>query len=179
MASFRILLPLLLLGLIEIKAAEISGLSYQDALKVAMSHFNKNSEEKNSYWITATEAQTKWDSESKEPQHLGFTVQETECLKTETNPLIECTIKTDGKVKHCQATVQFISHSETDVQVHCSPVPSNQMVKRTKRGARRGLTKVLKKIFGSIVKKAVSKGVAEGLKAVDEARKAEKKGKKH
>uniref|UniRef100_A0A5F8GUW0 Retinoic acid receptor responder protein 2 n=1 Tax=Monodelphis domestica TaxID=13616 RepID=A0A5F8GUW0_MONDO len=164
MASFRFLLPLLLLGLIEIKAAEISGLSYQDALKVAMSHFHRKSEVKNSYWITATEAQTKWDRKSKEPHHLGFTVQETECLKTETHTLSKCTIKKDGKVKHCQATVQFISHSETDVQVHCSPVPSNQMVKRTKRE----ISKILEEIFSTVIKIFIPKGFYKGIQLVNE-----------
>ncbi|XP_044533086.1 antibacterial peptide PMAP-36-like [Gracilinanus agilis] len=176
MASFRILLPLLLLGLIEVKATEVRGLSYFDALTIAMSYFNGKSEEKNAYWISAIEPQLKWDDKSKEPHYMGFTIQETECLKTETRTPSRCDLKKDGKEKYCQAAVKFIRDGEAEVSIHCSPVASNTMIKRTKRGISKfpKIPKFLTKIIKGIFTHAISEGVTQIAEAVHEAKKDKK-----
>ncbi|XP_007499740.2 antimicrobial protein CAP18-like [Monodelphis domestica] len=174
MASFRILLPLLLLGLMEVKATEVRGLSYYDALTIAMSHFNSKCDEKNAYWITAITPQLKWDRKSKEPHRMGFAIQETECLKGETRTPSKCAFKKDGEEKYCRAAVKFICDGEADVWVRCSPMASNTIVRRSKRGIK--VPGFVKKFLKDVVSETISHSIPKAISAVDKLIKKKKKG---
>nr|XP_020854908.1 cathelicidin-7-like [Phascolarctos cinereus] len=95
MAGFRIGLPLFLLGLIEVKAANIKGLTYYDALTMAVTYFNKETDEKNSFWFTAAEPPPDWNT-SREPYHVSFTAKETDCLTAENITPVTCAFKKNG-----------------------------------------------------------------------------------
>ncbi|XP_072455563.1 cathelicidin antimicrobial peptide-like [Notamacropus eugenii] len=98
MTDFRIMLPLLFLGLIEVKATNNQGLSYFDALTIAVTYFNEETNETNSFWLTAAEPQPHWNNTSREPHYLSFTAKETNCQTTENLTPITCAFKKNGQV---------------------------------------------------------------------------------
>ncbi|XP_036595501.1 cathelicidin antimicrobial peptide-like [Trichosurus vulpecula] len=99
MASFRIVLPLLLLGLIKVKATNNQGLTYFDALTIAVTYFNEETNETNSFWLTAAEPQPHWNNTSREPHYLSFTAKETDCRTTENITPITCAFKKNGAIR--------------------------------------------------------------------------------
>ncbi|KAM9094430.1 antibacterial peptide PMAP-23-like [Sarcophilus harrisii] len=128
MASFKIVLPLLLLSLIEVKASnDQEGLTYIDALTIAVTYVNENSEDKNAYWLNGHELQPQWNNTSREPHYLSFIVKETNCLTTQTLTPIACAFKENGKEKYCQGVIVAINEKEANVWAKCVPVGSTEI----------------------------------------------------
>ncbi|XP_043824032.1 antibacterial peptide PMAP-23-like [Dromiciops gliroides] len=156
MASFKIVLPLLFLGLIEAKAIQNQGLTYFDALTIAVTSYNEKTDEKNSFWFTAAEAQPKWDNHSRKPHYLSFTVKETTCLTTENITPVACDFKENGKEKYCQGIIKAINEKEADVWVKCAPLASHKVVR-----AKREVPKIVGKIFKKVLKEAIKMTIDE------------------